>query len=375
MKKLEKDNPDSKITSIICWDSGQYEERMRLSEAGVTAGIIGKTYKQARREKKLLWTEDEKLEHADMGRQLDILNEILQQTAIAQVKVDGEEADDVCASYVEKHKNDYDTIYIVTSDHDHYQLLDENVVVYDAIKRNLHTLDSFRGEYNIEPWQWVDACSFIGDTGDTIIGCTGFAIKTTMPYIVEHKTVDGVYKYFHELTDELRKQYPDVELTDELVESMQEKYPKLKLETSICSGIRIALAERTLKKLPFPKVILNAIEQEDRVHLAYKLKKMRRHLELLDIEERETDDCVLEDLFKEYNFFTLLKDVDYFLGKTFDKVKVNNAINSIVGNISDKKMYKCPHCNEDFMSSNELDKCPNCNESMKEREMVQPSLF
>ena len=369
MKTIEKDNPESKIDKIICWDSGRYDERMRLSEEGVKRGIIDKTYKQARREKKQNASEEEKMEMRDMRRQLEVLQEILQQTNIHQITIEGEEGDDVCASYVEQYKNEYNKVYIVTSDHDHYQLLDENVFIYDAIKRKMHGLDTFKSEYNIEPWQWVDYCAFLGDTGDTILGCNGFGKKKALPYIVEYKTLDGVYKYFHQLTDDIREKYPDIELTDDI----REKYPKL--TTSICSGIRIALEKRTLKKLPFPKVVLNAIEQEEKVRLAYKLKKMRTDLTLERPFDISTEECILTDIFKEYKFFTLLKEIDYFLNNKIENKKINRVITTLQGNISNNRMYKCPHCNKTFMACSNIGECPECGNQLEDKKIIQPTLF
>jgi len=130
-----------------------------------------------------------------------------------------------------------------------------------------------------------------------------------------------------------------------------------------------------LKKLEFPKVVLNAVEQEEKVRIAYKLKKMRSHLKLPKIVDIDTDECILRDIFKDYSFFTLLKDINYFLSNDVNEKKVSKAIRVVVGGVSGKKMYGCPHCNETFMSSEDLDKCPSCDKNLKEEKMVQPTLF
>ena len=48
---------------------------------------------------------------------------------------------------------------------------------------------------------------------------------------------------------------------------------------------------------------------------------------------------------------------------------------NVLGIIENMSGFKCPHCNEEFMSEADLDTCPNCDKSMKEKEMIQPTLF
>jgi len=83
------------------------------------------------------------------------------------------EADDIIAYWVERlhRKHNYDII-VVSNDSDMYQLLDR-CRVYNLTKKKTITIDTFRKQYGIEPYQWPMAKAIGGCETDGVIGIAG----------------------------------------------------------------------------------------------------------------------------------------------------------------------------------------------------------
>jgi len=69
---------------------------------------------------------------------------------IYQVKEDSMEADDIIAALVNRlnEENEYNVI-IISSDHDFYQLVNKNTVIYNPISKKFFTLKDIQEEYGI----------------------------------------------------------------------------------------------------------------------------------------------------------------------------------------------------------------------------------
>jgi len=90
------------------------------------------------------------------------------------------EADDVIA-WVTKNLGENRDFIIVSSDHDLYQLLDKNCVVWSPLRRRPTTYESFQKEFGISPKIWWKVRAISGCSSDNIVGVYGvgqiFAIR------------------------------------------------------------------------------------------------------------------------------------------------------------------------------------------------------
>ena len=83
----------------------------------------------------------------------------------------GYEADDIMASVVLNNFQDPEReAVIVSADHDLYQLLQDNVLVYDPNQKKLTSAETFRRQWNIEPEQWPYVKAIAGCTSDKVPG-------------------------------------------------------------------------------------------------------------------------------------------------------------------------------------------------------------
>lgn len=95
----------------------------------------------------------------------------------------GKEADDIIASLCYDSIDKDDDIIIVSSDKDLWQILDDNVLVYNPIKKKSTTKKSFYKEWGLTPKQWIEVKAIAGCNSDNIKGIKGVGEKTAAAYL------------------------------------------------------------------------------------------------------------------------------------------------------------------------------------------------
>jgi DNA polymerase-1 len=260
-----------RIRTIVVWDGG-YPERTALSKDGISKGLIKLAYKETRSSK-----DPEQLK--SMDRQLLAIRDFLSTTDVKQVCVEGQEADDVVASYCEKIKSKM-RVLCLTCDHDYYQIIDDNVNIVSRLKGEevILTKDFFVNKYKIQPYQWVDIGALCGDSGDCIEGVVGCGEETALQYIREHHTVEDVIARMSYKFEPIRAACPDLMTAEDIAKLIKEGgeeyegcYPGMPF-----SGVALALVRGEIKKIK--KVELKFAMYQEKMRLAYKLKKMNRNI-------------------------------------------------------------------------------------------------
>jgi DNA polymerase-1 len=117
---------------------------------------------------------------------------------------DGFEADDIIASLIFSN-NPRETIHIISTDEDLYQLLSDNVDMYSMKKKQFFTNISLWKEFRILPKNWIEVKAIAGCKTDGIPGVPGVGEKTACKYIN------------HRLNPHY-KTYQDIENNEKLIE-------------------------------------------------------------------------------------------------------------------------------------------------------------
>lgn len=273
---------------VVAWDGG-YEERTRLSNAGIEKGIINAAYKSNRKSDDK--TQDTKI---NLDPQLKEIQRALSHTDIKQIFVAGEEADDVIASCAKKIGGKAE-ILCLTCDHDYYQLLSDNFSILDRMHgtENLITNKTFTEDKGIEPCQWVDSGALSGDTSDCIMGVPGCGEPTAIKLIKAHGDVESVISHFESELSIERGKYPDLQTQDEVNElislggtkkvkgnSQKPNYEGIYVGMPF-SGVCLANLRGDLKKVK--KIDIKVVMYQERIRLAKQLKKMRSDIDVPNI--------------------------------------------------------------------------------------------
>ena len=110
---------------------------------------------------------------------------------------EGFEADDIIASLVLS--NAGDTIHIISTDEDLYQLLSEKVDMYSMKKKQFYTNVSLWKEFRIVPPNWIEVKAIAGCKTDGVPGVPGVGEKTACKYI-NHR-LNPRYKTYQDIAN------------------------------------------------------------------------------------------------------------------------------------------------------------------------------
>ena len=138
--------------------------------------------------------------------QLPVCIDMIEKMGLYSFSKEGYEADDVIASAVKKHKNDF-LINIVTHDKDLYQLIDENVRIYSPAKKALYDRNGCFEKYGVFPEQIRDFLAICGVSADNIPGVKGIGDKGAKKLLDEFGSLEKIYENIDKLPQNKQKEY------------------------------------------------------------------------------------------------------------------------------------------------------------------------
>lgn len=146
----------------------------------------------------------------DFFAQIPLLKELIFALGWEFLEVDEYEADDIIGTLAKQadEKGDYMT-YIVSSDLDMLQIVDENTRMYRLIKgfSNIEEIDisAIEKKYGILKNQFLDLKALKGDNSDNIPGVPGIGEKTAVKLLNEYGSLKGVYEHIDEISGAVKK--------------------------------------------------------------------------------------------------------------------------------------------------------------------------
>jgi len=144
-------------------------------------------YKENRKVKQRLnrnvdWGTAPQDEQASMRQQMGRLVEYLEQLPLTLICVDGIEADDTMAYISQQILKDSD-IFIMSTDKDFLQLVDDRVKVWSPTKKKLYTKREVLEEYGIPSRNMLTYRVLDGDKSDNIGGVPGAGLKSLIKFL------------------------------------------------------------------------------------------------------------------------------------------------------------------------------------------------
>lgn len=145
----------------------------------------------------------------ELVEQFQLIRDVLDIHNIKCVEIDGFEADDVAGTFANAAKELVDEIYLVTSDKDYLQLIDENIKVILTKKGVTNTeemnVEEMNNQYGITPLQFIDLKALMGDQSDNIPGVSGVGEKTALKLIQEYNNLDNLYENIDNIKGKLKE--------------------------------------------------------------------------------------------------------------------------------------------------------------------------
>ena len=146
----------------------------------------------------------------DFFAQIPLLKELIFALGWEFLEADEYEADDIIGTLARQadEKGDYMT-YIVSSDLDMLQIVDENTRMYRLIKgfSNIEEIDvsAIEKKYGILKNQFLDLKALKGDNSDNIPGVPGIGEKTAVKLLNEYGSLWGIYEHIDEISGAVKK--------------------------------------------------------------------------------------------------------------------------------------------------------------------------
>ena len=164
--------------TVVCFDFGKSYYRMDMLDE----------YKGTRKKPQ---DEDEAKKYEEF---FAVLNDLPEQLDEEVLKFRGVEADDILAYMVKKYEKteDYDHIWIVSSDRDLYQLVGEKTSIFNIFGRREITKASMQDDMNISPELYLLSRYIEGDKSDNILGIEGIGPKRAQALAKEYKTLPNL---------------------------------------------------------------------------------------------------------------------------------------------------------------------------------------
>lgn len=134
----------------------------------------------------------------ELSLQMPIVKEMLDLMGISRMEMEGYEADDLIGTLSRMGSEAGDRVYILSGDHDDYQLIDDNVSVImpqsgkGKPPRVLFDRDLFNETYGVDPDRFVYVKALMGDNSDNIKGVEKVGEKTAFKLISDYGDIEGV---------------------------------------------------------------------------------------------------------------------------------------------------------------------------------------
>ncbi|WP_316976084.1 DNA polymerase I [Shumkonia mesophila] len=122
--------------------------------------------------------------------QFALVREAARAFNVAQVEMEGYEADDLIATYACLAHEKGAKVTIVSSDKDLMQLVGDGITLYDAMRNRVIGPDEVREKFGVGPERVIDVQALAGDSSDNVPGIRGIGVKTAAQLIAEFGDLD-----------------------------------------------------------------------------------------------------------------------------------------------------------------------------------------
>jgi DNA polymerase I len=130
----------------------------------------------------------------ELNKQLSGIREIIAAMRVAIVEIDGEEADDIIATFARLSADAGADVLIASHDKDFMQLVEPRIRLIRSNGQKTALIDEagVESRYGVKPVQVVDFLSLVGDSVDNIRGVPGVGEKTATGLLREYHSIQNL---------------------------------------------------------------------------------------------------------------------------------------------------------------------------------------
>ena len=138
--------------------------------------------------------------------QFAVIREALDALNIPYLDMEGYEADDLIATYVEQGLSKNYDVTVISADKDLMQLIKPHVDFYDPMKDKFFTPEDVKEKFGVYPDKVVDVQALAGDSIDNIPGVPGIGLKTAAELINQFGSLEDVLTRAGEIKQNKRRE-------------------------------------------------------------------------------------------------------------------------------------------------------------------------
>ncbi|MBU1741890.1 MAG: DNA polymerase I [Proteobacteria bacterium] len=128
----------------------------------------------------------------DLVSQIPLIKECARKMGLFSVEAPGFEADDLIATLAVRAQKQGLEVLIVSGDKDLYQLVDDQVTMWDPMKDVVYTPEAVEKKVGVGPDQVVDLMALAGDNSDNVPGVPRVGIKTAAKLLKEFGDLEAL---------------------------------------------------------------------------------------------------------------------------------------------------------------------------------------
>ncbi|MFN4196612.1 MAG: DNA polymerase I, partial [Caldimicrobium sp.] len=211
----------------------------------------------------------------DLKIQIPYIKNIVSALGIPVVSAEGYEADDLIATFIETFET---PVLLIAPDKDLLSLITEKVIVYDPIREQWITLETFLEKYGFPPSSFPDFRALVGDPSDNIKGVPGIGEKTAKTLIAKYKSLEQLLASLSQLPDKMLRsklyEYKEIILQNLSLLRLKKEAPLPSTELTfyhrkepdyedLKSLFKFLEFKKFLKEFNFPQAELLQIKKEE----------------------------------------------------------------------------------------------------------------
>ncbi len=279
--------------------------------------------------------------------QFDLIKKLLKKMDFASIEIDKYEADDVIGSLVTQMANDFDSIYVATSDKDIMQFVNDKIRIIDTMKDRIFGPEEVFEKMGVRPDQIVDYLSMVGDSSDNVPGMRGIGAKGAAKLLKEHDNLETCISVKESFTNKRVK----TAFTDFIDNGLLSK-DLVKIETGLSMGIT---PEEMLYSFSPNDELINFLQELDFKTMVNKLTNIKKNKvgvtkknidieepvrqEMPQVEKKNIDLKIIEN---ENQFSEAISVIDNFKEVAFLPILEEGKIISLCLGIDGEKIFYFP---------------------------------
>ena len=208
--------------------------------------------------------------------QIPLIKEVIRGFSIPILEMQGIEADDILGTLAKRYAGEGMKVVIVSGDKDMMQLVTDDVVMVDTMKDKTYDAAAVKERFGVGPDKVVEILGLMGDSSDNIPGVPGIGPKGALALIEEYGTVEAVINNADKIKSSRMQQAikgsaAQARLSRQLVEIRTDVEIDFDLEMARCTDPDASALKELFKEFEFSSLLQEVKLRDEAVRGNYRL--------------------------------------------------------------------------------------------------------